>query len=408
LPPPPPSTWPPADEQALVDGAVQPVMDGKWVNGLVVGVADAAGPRIYAYGGLDGDSLVELGATTEVFTGLLFADAIQRGLVQPTDPVKKYLPPEVTFPESLTLEQLATHTSGLPRNPDNVAPADPANPFADYTTALFLEFVGRFQPPDPPAETFSVSNVGTSLLALALAPDYEATLVERILGPLGMQRTRVHAEGAVQGHDGDLVSVGPWDFDALAAAGGLRSTANEMVSFLGQSLGFIASPLAQVLQAAQVHQTPNIAFGWHVLDDGVTLWHDGRTGGCYSFVALDPERKMGVVVLSDTSSSVVADIGKVVLGKLAAPQLRPTAELSTFLLDQWVGRYRLERGLFLEVTREEDHLMLISPGEPPARLYAENAVQFYMRVSDLQITFNDSGLVLRRGEEEITAPRARR
>jgi hypothetical protein len=125
-------------------------------------------------------------------------------------------------------------------------------------------------------------------------------------------------------------------------------------------------------------------------------------------VALDPQRRMGVVVLSDTSSSVVDDVGNVVLGKLDAPQLRPTVELSTFLLDQWVGKYRLERGLFLEITRDGDHLVLTSPGEPPARLYAENAVQFYMRVSDLQITFNDSGLVLHRGEEETTAPRVRR
>lgn len=409
-PPPPPEQgpFPPPGERERIDAAVAPVLEGAWVSGLVVGLADARGPRVYAYGTLDGDSVVELGSVTEVFTGLLLADAVQRGLVSLDDPVRKYLPAEVPFPEEVTLRHLATHTAGMPRRPDNFAPADLANPYADYTVAKLHEYLGRFRPQTPPGETFALSNIGIAVLAQVLAPDYEATLRERILEPLGMRHTGVAVEGLAQGHDGDLVPVGPWDFGAFAGAGGLRSTANDLLVLLGANLGYLGSPLDPVLAAARTPLTERTAMGWHLMEDGRTLWRTGQTGGCRCFLALDPDAGLGVVVLSDTSSEVVDQVGLVALGRKDAVELRPTVELSTYLLDLWVGRYRLERGLYLEVKREEDHLVLISPDEPPARLYAASAVDFYVRVSDLQITFREDALVLHRPDGDQTARRVRR
>lgn len=384
------------------------MLEGEWVSGLVVGLADSRGPRVYAYGTIDGDSVVELGSVTEVFTGLLLADAVQRGLVALDDPVRKYLPPEVSFPEEITLRHLATHTAGLPRRPDNFAPADLTDPYADYTVAKLHEYLGRFRPQTPPGETFAVSNLGIALLAQVLAPDYETTLRERILEPLGMRHTGITIEGLAQGHDGDLVAVGPWSFGAFAGAGGLRSTANDLLALLGANLGYLESSIDAALAFARTPLTDRMALGWQIMEDGRTLWRTGQTGGCRSFLALDPDAGLGVVVLSDTSSDVVDQIGRVALGRQEAVELRPTVELSTYLLDLWVGRYRLERGLYLEVKREEDHLVLISPDEPPARLYAASAVDFYVRVSDLQITFRDDALVLHRPDGDQTARRARR
>src|SRR6185437_13514122 len=113
--------------------------------GIVVGVIDATGQRIIAYGNLDkgdnrplnGDTVFEIGSVTKVFTSLLLADMVQRGEVALTDPVAKYLPPQVKVPErggkKITLVDLATHTSGLPRLPTNLKPRDPNNPYADYS-----------------------------------------------------------------------------------------------------------------------------------------------------------------------------------------------------------------------------------------------------------------------------------
>src|SRR5476649_1739383 len=103
---------------------------------MVVGVIEPAGRRVVAYGSLakgdprplNGDTIFEIGSITKVFTSLLLADAVQRHEVALTDPVAKYLPATVTMPErsghAMTLQDLATHTSGLPRLPANFAPKD--------------------------------------------------------------------------------------------------------------------------------------------------------------------------------------------------------------------------------------------------------------------------------------------
>src|SRR5688572_11691247 len=116
--------------------------------GIVVGVIEPAGRRIVAYGTFDrkekravnGDTVFEIGSVTKVFTSLLLADSVQRGEVALTDPVAQYLPPGTKVPErggkKITLQDLATHTSALPRLPTNLAPKNPANPYADYTVAL--------------------------------------------------------------------------------------------------------------------------------------------------------------------------------------------------------------------------------------------------------------------------------
>ena len=95
--------------------------------GIVVGVIDPQGRRVVAYGSLNqgdpwplnGDTIFEIGSVTKVFTSVLLADMVERGEVALADPVAKYLPPEVKVPERggrvITLVDLSTHTSGLPR-----------------------------------------------------------------------------------------------------------------------------------------------------------------------------------------------------------------------------------------------------------------------------------------------------
>src|SRR2546422_6168105 len=94
--------------------------------GIVVGVIDANGRRVVAYGSLakdnsrrlDGDTVFEIGSMTKVFTSLVLMDMARRGEVAVTDPVSKYLPAAVTMPErngrKITLADLSTHSSGLP------------------------------------------------------------------------------------------------------------------------------------------------------------------------------------------------------------------------------------------------------------------------------------------------------
>jgi CubicO group peptidase (beta-lactamase class C family) len=129
--------------RAPADGDIRKILADridaqKQSTGIVVGVIDDEGRRLVAHGDVANDSIFEIGSVTKVFTSLLLADMVQKGEVALTDPVAKYLPPEAKMPErggkAITLEHLATHTSGLPRMPSNFAPKDPKNPYADYTS----------------------------------------------------------------------------------------------------------------------------------------------------------------------------------------------------------------------------------------------------------------------------------
>jgi CubicO group peptidase (beta-lactamase class C family) len=108
--------------------------------GIVVGVIDPQGRRVIAHGRLaaddprplDGDTVFEIGSITKVFTSLLLSDMVEHHEVALTDAAAKYLPAAVHLPERggerITLQDLAAHTSGLPRVPSNVDPEDPSKP----------------------------------------------------------------------------------------------------------------------------------------------------------------------------------------------------------------------------------------------------------------------------------------
>ena len=175
--------------------------------GIVVGVIEPQGRRFVSYGSLqkggtrrpDADTVFEIGSVTKVFTSLLLSDMVQRGQVSLDDPVSKYLPDGVKVPErngrAITLVDLATHTSGLPRLPGNLHPKDPANPYADYSSEQLYEFLSTYQLPRDVGSKFEYSNLGGGLLGFALArragTDYESLVRSRITAPLGMKSTGI-------------------------------------------------------------------------------------------------------------------------------------------------------------------------------------------------------------------------
>ena len=125
-------------------------------TGIVVGVVDANGRRIVSYGSLakndnrklDGDTVFEIGSMTKVFTSLVLMDMVKHGEVALTDPISKYLPDSVKVPErngrKITLADLATQSSGLPRMPNNFSPKDQDNPYAEYTVQQMYEFLSGY------------------------------------------------------------------------------------------------------------------------------------------------------------------------------------------------------------------------------------------------------------------------
>jgi D-alanyl-D-alanine-carboxypeptidase/D-alanyl-D-alanine-endopeptidase len=312
-------------------------IDGAWKGvGIVVGVIEPKGTRVVAYGTLDqgdkrplnGDTIFEIGSVTEVFTSLLLADMVQRGEVALSDPVAKYLPEGVKVPERggrrITLEDLATHTSGLPRLPSNLKPANPANPYADYSAERLYEFLSAYKMWRDIGSGFEYSNLGGGLLGHALARragmSYEALATSRIAQPLHMRSTRITLSAEMQvrlavGHNAALAAVPNFDYQALAGTGALRSSANDLLVFVAANLGYAKSPLAPAMAAMLKVRRPTtipgteMALGWVVASDGI-VWRNGSTAGYRSFVGYDPKSRTGVAVLSNTFTNTgLNDIG---------------------------------------------------------------------------------------------------
>lgn len=394
--------------------------------GIVVGVIDPGSRRVVAYGmngaddprPVDGGTVFEIGSATKVFTALLLADMAHRGEVQLGDPVAKHLPPEVRVPQrggrQITLQDLATHTSGLPRLPSNLVPRDRANPYADYTARQLYEFLAGYELPRDIGQAYEYSNLGAGLLGQALAhraeSDFETLVRTRITGPLEMSSTAITLPDSARGrlaagHDEQLARVSGWDVPTLAGAGALRSTANDLLRFLAAHLGYDESPLAPAIAATTAVRHPTgvpgleIALGWHVLRTAggrELVWHNGGTGGYRSFIGFDPQRRVGVVVLSNTFTAAgVDDIGQHLIDPamplLPAPPVGRVVAVDPALLDRYVGRYELAPGFVMTVTREASRLFVQATGQPRLELFAEGERDFFLTAVDARVRFEMEG-----------------
>ncbi len=276
-------------------------------------------------GSPDGDTVFEIGSVTKVFTSIALADLVLSGDLGLDTPVQGLLGDEVRVPmrdgAEITLGRLATHSSGLPRLPDNLAPADWANPYADYTVEHLYEFLAGHKLARGIGKAVEYSNLGYGLLghALTLAEgtDYETLIARRILEPLEMSDTAVELtpplrERLAPGHDEELRPVPNWDIPTLAGAGALRSTVNDLLTFLEANLGLRQTPLREAMARTHVPQVTDPALGmdiglaWIIADEGDRriVWHNGATGGYSSFIGFDPEAREAVVVLSNSVISV--------------------------------------------------------------------------------------------------------
>ncbi len=137
----------------------------------MVGVMEADGStRIVAYGEagpnsrpLGSKSLFGIASVTKVFTGTLLADMVARGEVSLSDAVADHLPDGVSMPSrggrEITLLDLSTHHSGLPKMPGDFVPADPSNPYADLTVEKMYEFLSSYELTRDIGSEFDYSNV---------------------------------------------------------------------------------------------------------------------------------------------------------------------------------------------------------------------------------------------------------
>jgi len=405
---------------ADVDGLAQPLIRDGWSTAMVIGLAAPGRTEFYRYGAVtpggaapDERTVFEIGSVTKTFTALALADLVARGEATLDEPVQALLGTSTTVPsrsdKAITLLHLATHTSGLPRLPENFAPAEPADPYADYHAADLEAFLAGYALPVDPGARYEYSNLGSGLLGQALAARSGLAFPEllrlRVSAPLGLADTAVDLSGEqasrlVAGHDGDLAEAPAWHFDALAGAGALRSTAADMLRYATAHVSGEASPLAEALAQVQaprftVDAATQIGLGWHIAD-GRYRWHNGGTGGFETFVGFDPASRTAVVVLSDTAASFqpVTQVGLALLTGLAGQGLGkvvlpPLAAVGDADLQRCAGTYRFTdpssgESVDILVERGPKGLLVSVPGlASRVGLYPSDARTYFVRAGDL-------------------------
>jgi CubicO group peptidase (beta-lactamase class C family) len=298
----------------------------KRATGMAVGIVERGRRRVIVYGkqtsgdarSVAANTLFEIGSLTKIFTALLLAGMVHRKELQFDDPVDRYLPTGFRTPQrsgrAITLADLATHTSGLPLFPPitgNIFEALPR-----YTVSDLRSWLGDLTLSRAPGAQWEYSNVGYGLLGLALAnkagTTYEALLNRHIIGPLKLKDTTLYPKGKATrrlaaGHDPNLAPVPPLDLGIFAPAGALRSTAENLLSFVSAVLPGSRSPLeapAKLLLSIR-RAAPAIggdqALGWEVVTatDHPFIAKDGVTAGQTASIVLVAPQQIGVVVLSN-------------------------------------------------------------------------------------------------------------
>lgn len=340
------------------DAALKPLLQRLVENGeatgVILGLLEPDGHRrIISVGSagegarpLSGETLYEIGSITKTFTGTILADMVRRGEVSLDDPVAKYLPSDVRVPErggrQITLLDLATHTSGLPRLPDGYDIPDRSNPFADYRTEHLYEFLSRHELENDIGAKPAYSNLGMGLLGHALAraagvEDFPALVRQRIIEPLGMRSTAYGRPGELaarmaKGHNkaGEIVPY--WDVAIFAGAGGINADAHDMLTYLAANTGAPATELEMAMRDAhrprrQVNDRGlSIGLGWQTRSrDGFTMVeHGGGTAGFQTHLGFDPSTGAAVVIMGnaagfDDRDEIVFDLLRGKVPELPAP-----------------------------------------------------------------------------------------
>lgn len=283
------------------------------------------------------ENLYEIGSLTKLFTATLLAELANRKTINLDGSIAKYLPDSVgSNPaiKAITFKTLANHTSGLPRLPDNWNTAeqfDKNDPYANYTKEDLYSFLKNFKSDTEAGEVYGYSNLGYGLLGELITTitgkPYIEYLQEVIFTPLALQNTtdKVDAAnlaqlGKVYNEKGQEVPV--WGWQSMLAAGGLKSNVRDLMVFALEQFKMTETDLQYAMALTRQFTAfgPNavdVGLGWHMsmLDGLIYFHHTGGTGGSSSYIAISPDSKTALVVLSNSAISV-ADMSAELMEKL--------------------------------------------------------------------------------------------
>ena len=349
----------------------------------------------------------EIGSISKVFTGILLADAVKAGKLGFDDTLAQRLP-AVKFDQpvtgAITLKQLATHTSCLPRLPDNMTDVNADDPYSKYDNKAMFEYLAHAKLEGQPPCASSYSNLGFGVLGVVLETAYgkpwAALVQEKIAGPLGMVDTVQQLSSAQQSRfaepwDG-AKQAHPWTLVAISGAGALRSTLADMSKLADAFLLGAKGPLGHVwpLLAGDYVDMPAVGgkIGLaliHAKQNGEDMyWHNGGTGGYRSLMAVQPVSGRAAIVLASNAAANPDGWLAAWNAKGSEPVKRTEITLPAAVLDEYVGVYSIDKTARFTFLRRGEGLITRLTGQPFAPIFASAKDEFFLKVVDAQVSFH--------------------
>lgn len=261
------------------------------------------------------DKIFEIGSITKVFTSTVLASLVEDKKIKLTDEINSYYP--FTFKDNIkvSFENLANHTSGLPRLPENLDLSNETNPYKNYKKNEMNEYLkSLLKLENDSSKTYSYSNLGTGLLGYTLGlsqkTSFQELLQKKIFDKFKMTNSFTSSQNLnnqlIKGQNPNGEVVSNWDFDVLFGAGGILSTTEDLAKFADAQFNPQNKELALTRKPTfNINENMKIGLGWHILKskNGKDLiWHNGGTGGYSSSMAVNINDKTAVIILSNVSA----------------------------------------------------------------------------------------------------------
>ena len=270
-------------------------------------------------------NVFEIGSITKVFTATLLSNFVNQQKLRLDDNIQDYLDFKINTEKDITFKELANHTSGLTRMPSNfytisnilngITGFGENNPYKHYNEEKLIDYLKKdIELSQEPGIKYEYSNLGFGILGFELAyisnSSYESLLQEKIFIKYKMESSTINRENTrselVKGLNPNGKTTENWDFGALAGAGAIFSTAEDLSKFALAQFDKENYELTLTQKPTyKIDDDKQIGLGWHILkmENGRELiFHNGGTGGYRSSMGLDIENKNGIIILSNVSA----------------------------------------------------------------------------------------------------------
>jgi len=394
-----------------IDEKVRQNFFNKSQIGLIIGIINGNDTYIWSYGekilgsqqSPTLDTFFEIGSITKTYTATLLAAEVLKGNIQLTSQVKSLWPElENTDAGEITLEELATHRSGLPRMPINFNPVDPLNPYKNYTEENLYSFLKKFKLTNK-TQSYEYSNVGVGLLGYLLSTklnkeNFNRYIEKNLLMPLGLKDTKTELNHfdllrTAQGYGNFFQLMPLWDLNVLNPAGVLKSTINDMLKYVHFHMESSANLLNQAAnlthqdRAATDQELRRIGLVWELLKIGKhsVMAHSGGTGGYRANLMFDKTKHIGAVMLSNTDMMPNCILTPIFEGEC---EVKKWATVDQKQQENFIGTFfSKELEMRADVFFNNNQLGLQLEGQPLLRLWPNSIFEYEIPDAEASIIF---------------------